>query len=173
MENLKKENIGYVEQDNPPEGEDNAVDFSIKLITALKEKLKTHNKENPNSKTTLQQLKKVYIRGAYNFQDAGDSDGSLNLWGLARVNMYLGYKSGKRISVDPEQQVLSVMKGLTFEVEEKIPVGKILDLTAEWFPSGEDYKMAEEDISKYNLNYSFSSLDDIYLEYKQVSFKWE
>lgn len=173
MENLKKENTGHIEQDNPLEREDNAVDFSIKLVTALEDKFKAHNKENPNSKATLQQLKKVYIHGAHNFKDTGGSDGSLNLWGLARVNMYLGYKSGKKISIHCKQPTSSEMSGLTFEIEEKTSVGNFLDLATGWFPSEEDYEMAKEDISKYNLNYSFSSLDDIYLEYKQVSFKWE
>ena len=173
MKNLKKENTGHVAQGNSLEGEGNAVDFSIKLVTALEDKFKAHNKENPNSKATLQQLKKVYIHGAHNFKDAGDPYGSLNLWGLARVNMYLGYKSGKKISIYSKQPTLSEISGLTFETEEKTSVSNFLDLATGWFPSEEDYKTAEEDIGKYNLDYSFSSLDDIYLEYTQVSFKWE
>lgn len=174
MRNLKKENLENGERYNPKKGKDNAVDFSVKLITALEDKFKTHNEENPNSKATLQQLKKVYIQGAYKFQATGDLNESLNLWGLARVNMYLGYKSGKKISTPPEKPTLSTITGLIFEVaQQKASVSNFLDLTAEWYPSSEDYKMAEEDISKYDLNYSFSSLDDIYLEYKQVSFEWE
>jgi len=174
MENLKKENLENGERDNPTKGGDNAVDFSIKLITALEDKFKTHNEENPNSKATLQQLKKVYIQGAYKFQATGDLNESLNLWGLARVNMYLGYKSGKKISINPEKATSPAIKGLIFEVDRReASVSNFLDLTAEWCPSSEDYKMAEEDISKYDLNYSFSSLDDIYLEYEQVSFEWE
>ena len=164
MENLKKENIENVEQDNSSKEEDNAVHFSLRLVAALEDKFKNHNKENPSNRSTLQQLKKVYIQGAKQFEAAKDPMGSLNLWGLARVNMYLAYKSGRKISIESEQPTSGKMDGLDFELQEKTSISNFLDLTEEWFPTEQDYKMAEEDVSKYNLNYSFSSLDEIYLE---------
>ena len=115
MENLKKENIENIEQHDPSKEKDDAAEFSLKLIGALEEKFKTHNKENPNSKSTLQQLKKVYIQGANQFKVAKDPHGSLNLWGLARVNMYLGYKSGRKISIEPEKKASDKMDELSFQ----------------------------------------------------------
>jgi hypothetical protein len=156
------------------DGEDLAVAFSINLIGALEKKAQKHNKENPNSKTNLQQLKKVYIQGANNFRAEGNLSESLNLWGLARVNMYLGHKSGDKISINAPEITPSELDGLIFETKsEKIITNYFLDITSGWTPSKENFEKAKEDIKKYSLDYSFSSLEDVYLEYKQIELQWE
>tara|TARA_Y100000310_G_C20250325_1_gene608796 strand:+ start:60 stop:587 length:528 start_codon:yes stop_codon:yes gene_type:complete len=154
--------------------EDLAVAFSVNLINALEEKSEHHNKENSNSKATLQQLKRVYIHGANNFISSTNPEGSLNLWGLARVDMFLSYKAGNKISIESKEPSPSKMKELAFEIQSRnTSINHFLDVTTEWTPSRENFEKAKEDIKKYNLNYSFSSLEDIYLEYKQIELQWE
>jgi hypothetical protein len=174
MKKLDDKKLAIVAVDSSKNEEDLAVAFSINLADTLSHKFKEHNKENSKSKTTLQQLKKVYIQGANNHRAAKDPNGSLNLWGLARVNMYLGYKAGNGISMELEKPKSSKISSLTFESQnKKTSINYFLDVTEEWKPSKEDFEKAGEDIKKYNLDYSFSSLEDIYLEYKQVELQWE
>ena len=51
--------------------DDDAVNFSVKVVKALEEKLEAHN-ESTHNKVTLKQLKKVYRRAAGNvFAEVG------------------------------------------------------------------------------------------------------
>ena len=155
---------------------DPAVDFSVNILRAFEEKSKEHNKQNLDSETTPLQLKNIYIRGANSFNAKRDPSGSLNIYGLARVNMHIRHKLGGKISTAPSQeQKSSGMKGLEFEQTPEAPLlDCFLDITSSWEPQQEDFEKAKEDIKTYNLDYSFSNIEDIYLEeYEKMQFNWE
>ena len=175
MKRLDIETTGLDSGESAKNDGDLAVDFSVKILKAFEEKTEEHNKQNPDSETTFQQLKRVYIRGATDCYYKNSSK-SLNLLGLARVNMYLRYKSGGKISdMIPRESIPSKIEGLTFESQSTKPLlSDFLDVTSGWKPSEEDFTKAEEDIKQYNLDYSFSNIEDIYLEeYEKMQFNWE
>lgn len=67
-----------------------SVDFTEEIVTALKNKMETHNKKAPDGrKATMGALKAVYRRGAGAFSTSHRPDQSRNSWAMARVNAYL------------------------------------------------------------------------------------
>ena len=75
---------------------DKGIEFSKKVIEALKNKVKEHNSKN-KKKVTLNQLKKVYRRGAGAFSSSHRPGKSRGQWAMARVNMFLRMVSGKPV----------------------------------------------------------------------------
>jgi hypothetical protein len=70
--------------------EGKSVNFTEDIITALKNKLETHNKKAPDGrKATMAALKAVYRRGAGAFSTSHRPDQNRNSWAMARVNAYL------------------------------------------------------------------------------------
>ena len=142
------------EEESKSAEEDLAIAFSIKVIDMLKEKRKEHNKENEENKVTLSQLKKVYKSGA---DQARHEKG---LWALARVHLFLELKSG-RLNKQSYDLGIGVDGAPTRRVDQmKLP----LDLSAGWIPSDEDFLKAEEDLKKYELDYNFDDVDELYLD---------
>jgi hypothetical protein len=67
-----------------------SVDFTEAIVTALKNKMETHNKKAPDGrKATMGTLKAVYRRGAGAFSTSHRPDQNRNSWAMARVNAYL------------------------------------------------------------------------------------
>ena len=138
-----------------------AIDFSVNLIKALEEKMKAHNKEG-FPKITNNQLRKVYRNGAYMFSSSeywGEQfpDKGAGEWSMARVNMFLRMRQG----------------GKAESSNKPISPGKFIDLSEAWCPIDEDFKAAREDIKKYNLNYTFKDINELYLEeYQKVDFEY-
>ena len=127
--------------------------YSVKVVAALAAKRATHNKAFPDSKTSLSELKQVYRQGTkanvtINHHDAG-------VWGMARVNLFLAFKSGESLAAllhsSPESGEEEQVNGL--------------DFTQDWVPSDKCFSQAELDIEKFKLqSFCFASSEDLYLE---------
>ena len=74
-----------------------SITFSAKVISALKNKVKEHNKKHPSKKVTLSQLKKVYRRGAGAFSTSHRPGMTRGGWAMARVNTFLRMKRGGKV----------------------------------------------------------------------------
>ena len=72
------------------------ITFSESVIKSLKEKVKKHN-EKSKKKVTLNQLKKVYRRGAGAFSQSHRPGMNRHGWAMARVNMFLKMKRGGKV----------------------------------------------------------------------------
>ena len=73
-----------------------SITFSESVIKSLKEKVKTHNAKS-KKKVTLNQLKKVYRRGAGAFSQSHRPGMNRHRWAMARVNMFLKMKRGGKV----------------------------------------------------------------------------
>ena len=73
-----------------------SITFSESVIKSLKEKVKTHNAKS-KKKVTLNQLKKVYRRGAGAFSQSHRPGMNRHGWAMARVNMFLKMKRGGKV----------------------------------------------------------------------------
>ena len=133
-----------------------AIEFSSKLIDALEAELREFNKLNPDSVTSLAELKDVYGRGARNIEYLENK--TLGEWAYARVNMFLRMKS--------EGKVVAELRANKLSLEN-------LDLTGSFVPSLSDFDSAKEKIAKHDLSYDFKNVDELYIEnYKNVSISW-
>lgn len=132
---------------------DKAIDFSKKVIEALRNKVKEHNAKY-SKKVTLGQLKKVYRRGAGAFSSSHRPGKTRGQWAMARVNMFLRMVSGKPVKDAYRKADNDIAKAKT-----EIVVEAMLE------PSDEDFEMADVDIQNYNLNdFDFYSADELYLD---------
>ena len=65
-----------------------------------------------------------------------------------------------------EGEFISKLKTEGFQLEN-------LDLTRNFLPSSEDFSRAKDKIKKYDLNYDFQDVDELYIEnYKNISITW-
>lgn len=145
-------------QPQPQKEQETAIKYSVNAMRVLGDKRKEHNLKSPSNKVTLNQLKDVFRRGAGNCSDAKESLETCSEWALARVNMFLRQKSGEKI-----ESSLSVI-----EME-----GSIVDISDSWVPSDEDFEQAKADTLKYDLNYDFKDINELYLdEYKKIDIEW-
>ena len=131
--------------------QEEAVAFSVKIVETLSAKANQHN-EICNNKVNINELKEVYLRGA---RECNDSN--LGQAALARVNMFLRLKAGDQISLGQE-----------FETD-----SESIDISDGWIPSEQDYERASQEIEKLDLSFSFSSVDDLYIEnYERIEWEW-
>ena len=139
-----------------PSDDSLAIKFSTKLVGALRGEVRSFNKSNPESKTSLAELKDIYRRGSGNTHPFEDK--TLGQCAYARVNMFLRMKG--------EGKALTESKINKISLED-------LDFTDGFMPSQEDFDRAQEKITKYDLSYDFKNVDDLYIEnYKNVSIIW-
>ena len=156
-----------------------AITFSAKVVDALKNKVKEHNKKHPTKKVTLSQLKKVYRRGAGAFSQSHRPGMSRGGWAMAHVNMFLKMKRGGKVKDSyrkADQDVASIrFDDLKFEDQElEASNSNIFDLTDDMIPSEEDFAQAAIDIDLYKLDYDFQDVNELYLDdYQPLGFEWE
>ena len=156
-----------------------AITFSAKVVDALKNKVKEHNKKHPTKKVTLSQLKKVYRRGAGAFSQSHRPGMSRGGWAMARVNMFLKMKRGGKVKDSyrkADQDVASIrFDDLKFEDQElEASNSNIFDLTDDMIPSEEDFAQAAIDVDLYKLDYDFQDVNELYLDdYQPLGFEWE
>lgn len=132
--------------------DDEAVNFSVKVIEALEKKMREHNAASFN-KVSLKQLKKVYRRAAGNvFADVPEINDNKGKWAMARVNMYLRIVNGEPLPRETHATV-------NFNCVEKD-----IDLIDAVIPTKQDFLQASEDIKRFDLNYNFNSISDLYLD---------
>jgi len=147
--------------------EEEAIKFSSCVVAALERKAEEHN-ENSASKVNADELKKVYRRGA---QTAGQEKG---LCAMARVNMFLRMKKEGKIGYQEVKMIESVeIKELVFESRARIQVNSFVDLTESWSPTEIDLTQAAQDIGRYELNYDFQDINELYLDdYEKLDIIW-
>jgi hypothetical protein len=126
-----------------------AIQFSEKVVEALKNKVKEHNSKY-SKKVSLTQLKKVYRRGAGAFSSSHRPGKTRGQWAMARVNTFLRMMAGKPV------------KDSYRKADSDIAKAAELDITEGWIPSDEDFVKAEEDIALYNLTDEQEILEDYF-----------
>ena len=139
---------------------DKAIEFSKKVIEALKNKVKEHNSKY-SKKVTLAQLKKVFRRGAGAFSSSHRPGVSRTAWGLARVNMFLKMVRGGKVKDSYRKADSDISKASTNNY--------IIEANLD--PDDEDFNQAEIDIKEYNLNdFDFTNADELYLDDEDEGF---
>ena len=127
---------------------DENVDYTIRILDALQIKAKEHNDTN-DFKVSPQQLKSVFVVGASEKVE----EHTLTLCGFARVNMYLRLLDPAVVA--HEFKIASNNKNF-----KKL----VFDFSSHISPKSDDFAAAEEDLKKHNLNFDFTSIDELYLE---------
>ena len=143
-----------VKQKEEEQSQDAAIEFSIAIINALEEDVKTHN-ENNSSKVTLHQLKTVFCNAIKEY--VSNDEVSNTAWAFARVNVYLRIVSGGQ-SEAPN----------TINTSKK---SNLIEISADWLPSELDIENAKNKIKKNSLNHRFDTLDDLYLNFQPL--QWQ
>lgn len=139
---------------------DKAIEFSKKVIDALKNKVKEHNSKS-KKKVTLGQLKKVYRRGAGAFSSSHRPGKTRGQWAMARVNMFLRMVSGKPVK--------DAYRKADSDIAKASSNNYIVEASLE--PEDEDFSQADEDIKNYNLgDFDFASADELYLDDEDEGF---
>ena len=171
FENPDLNNDSSSEQDSEVTQQD-AIDFS-NIIIALLEDISDDLEE-----VDLEDLKAVYRQAQGTYPKT--SDFNVNAWAIARVNMFVRLKSeGLAIQQDPSvsSPAALLLKEITeLELESPRPLEKLeyIDATRDWSPSNEDFGLADQYIQKYDLKFTFSSLNDLYIEeYKPLELELE
>lgn len=137
---------------------DKGIEFSKKVIEALKNKVKEHNSKN-KKRVSLSQLKKVYRRGAGAFSSSHRPGKTRGQWAMARVNMFLRMVSGKPVK-DAYRKADSDIARAKYEFIAE----------AGFDPIDEDLEMADKDIREYNLNdFEFESVEELYFDDEEDS----
>ena len=159
--------IYYVTMPENKDRDTEAVKFSANVIGLLKSMVRTHNKNQKQSKVNFAQLKQVYLNSACSYSYAGYSKGE---WALAKVNMFLRIMSGDKPYVETENKQESI-GGVIFATK-TIEIKEELDISASWIPSQEDFTKAKEDIKENKLYFNFENVEELYLEdYEPIKFK--
>lgn len=142
------------------ESQDQAVEFSSKLIKAFDTKMREHNAANKNSKVSLAQLKQVYCSAVNSFDPTKHPENKNHL-GFARINMFLNITIGKIPHLDIESgNYLSLSN---------------IDIIHGAVPDLECWNTAKEDIQKFNVDYNFNCIDELYniKEPEPLQFHWD
>lgn len=141
---------------------DKAIDFSKKVIEALKNKVKEHNSKY-SKKVTLGQLKKVFRRGAGAFSSSHRPGQSRTSWALARVNMFLKMVRGGKVKDSYRKADSDIARASVNNY--------IIEANLE--PDDEDFNQAEIDIKNFELNdFDFLSADELYLDDEDEGFNF-
>lgn len=138
---------------------DKAIEFSAKVVEALKTKVKEHNSKY-SKKVSLSQLKKVYRRGAGAFSSSHRPGKTRGQWAMARVNMFLKMMAGKPV------------KDAYRKADSDVARASEIDISDNWLPNDDDFLQAEADIKEFNLDYDFENVEDLYLETEDDRVFW-
>jgi Family of unknown function (DUF5824) len=138
---------------------DKAIEFSAKVVEALKTKVKEHNSKY-SKKVSLSQLKKVYRRGAGAFSSSHRPGKTRGQWAMARVNMFLKMMAGKPV------------KDAYRKADSDVARASEIDISDNWLPNDDDFLQAEADIKEFNLDYDFENIEDLYLETEDDKVFW-
>jgi len=128
-----------------------AIEFSAKVVEALKNKVKEHNAKY-SRKVSLGQLKKVYRRGAGAFSTSHRPGKTRGQWAMARVNTFLRMMAGKPVKDSYRKADSDISRA--FEI----------DFIGDLISTDEDFSAADEDILMYNLNYDFLDEQELDLD---------
>jgi hypothetical protein len=133
---------------------DKGIEYSKKVIEALKNKVKEHNSKY-SKKVTLGQLKKVYRRGAGAFSSSHRPGMTRGGWAMARVNMFLKMVRGGKVKDSYRKADSDITRASASDYE----------IEVNFEPDDEDFAQAEIDIKNYQLeDFDFLSADELYLD---------
>lgn len=136
-----------------------AIDFSNQLIALFDDICE--DEDDLDVKT----LKSVYREAAHNCKAENCPD--IHTWALARVNMFVRMKCDKEITSNIAPVEFSESNKIT-ELELECPLFyqdlSCIDATENWLPMKEDFELAEQYSNKYELEFTFSSVDDLYID---------
>jgi len=156
-EELGFDNVNNINEETQSEDNDDDdssnINKSIKIVEVLKEKAKEHNSKNPSQKVDISQLRAVFCRGAAQHQGFLYITLDKCLFSLARVNMHLRQKTGEVIKISNLKE-----KRFIFE----------LDISESFLPNEEDVTKAKADMEKYEVNFDFESINDLYLDVEPI-----
>jgi len=138
---------------------DKAIEFSAKVVEALKNKVREHNSKY-SKKVSLSQLKKVYRRGAGAFSSSHRPGKTRGQWAMARVNMFLRMMAGKPV------------KDAYRKADNDVAKASEIDVTEMWEPDDIDFSQADTDIQEFVLDYDFEDENDLYLDTEQEKANW-
>ena len=142
----KKESKAVVEQDP-------CVQYSCAISNLIRAKTANHNKDYPECKVKFDQLKKVFVNAARNYEK--NEDESFLLYSLTRVNAFLNLKT----------------KGAEKGVYKMKINSDILELELE--VSDENANLAEKDIEENELSAcKAESIDDLWFEEEKTKDFW-
>ena len=144
------------------------IEISKKIIFALGKKADGHNESGLNKQVTIEQLKKVYKKGA----EKCSPDKTKNQCALARVNLFLSMISGspiKEIIAETKASRLEDLDEIELEEENYFTKDWSFDITEDWAPSESAFKQADEDVRDYDLSFDFIDIEDLYLEETPMS----
>ena len=136
------------------QNEDSAVEFSVGIINALVEKVEAHN-SSQTKKVTLHQLKKVFCDSLEDYML--NEDVSNTEWAFAKVNLYLRIASGEHAG--------------TVNVVNTYKKPNLIEVSANWLPSQKDIDAAKLIVEEKKLDYSFKSIDELYINFQPI--QWE
>ena len=156
IKNLEFENLEIPNSGRKEEKQSKAIDLSGNIIETLNGKMKDHNKENPENKVSLSQLKKVFKSGASKTPPDTEAKNP-NYWAIAWVNMFLRMLKGDKME----------------RTAKYISNSHVIDISETWSPSEEDFDRAKKDVDENKLNYIFGNIDELYLDdYKRPNYDW-
>jgi hypothetical protein len=128
-----------------------SIQYSKKIIKALKNKVKEHNSKH-GRKVRLGQLKKVYRRGAGAFSQSHRPGKSRGQWAMARVNMFLRMMAGKKV------------KDAYRKADGDIARADIIDFSTYLYPEEQDFIQAEADVLEYDIDLYDFNPEELYLD---------
>lgn len=131
---------------------DETIEFSKRVIEALKNKVKEHNTSN-KKKLNLSQVKSIYRKAGFCHLN---SDKSAGQWAMATVNSFLRVSAGKPIKNNCRKSSVSRAAKNNYTIEINIE------------PDEEDFLQANLDIENYKLNdLAFTNAEELYLDDKK------
>lgn len=136
-------------------GDAQALSFSSKLVSLFQYKI-----NEIKLGLNLTQLKKVYKSSAESYAEGTDFAKNRGHFALARVNMFVRMCSEK----SSFYKKINRSKANTSEI--------LLDITSSFGPTEEDYIKANLDIEKFELNFDFNDVNDLYLEAPEEKGFW-
>lgn len=132
--------------------EEQAIDFSNRIMLALEAKAKSFNTNYSPKKVTVKKLKEIYVSAV---SHCSEND-SKNLIAFTRINKFLDVISNFK-PVDPKRFKITLN-----------------DLEFLGLGENEEYlAMAEEDLKEFNLNFNFKTLDELFIEIPKNPLSYE
>lgn len=140
------------------------IEFTEKIVSALKEKVKSHN-DSSEKKVSLSQLKKIYRRGLGAYSSSHRPGQTRNSWAMARVNMFLKMMRGGKVKDSYRAADQDVASGSELYYEQK-PEDVF------WEFDSIDFDLARIDLIKANVDIDNEGDIDLFdIEYSEAEKK--
>ena len=61
------------------------------------------------------------------------------------------------------------LEELSLASEEEIQAYTFVDISEDWIPNDEDFSLVKKDVKENDLNYSFSNINELYIDFEEKS----